>query len=187
MESVETLEKTTFSGRRFTRRQLARVQETVHTFPNLSCNELALTICEHLDWTTPKGTYKVRQCLDMLDRLEAQGIVRLPTTRRKRKPERSTLRYMEPEAAIETDLPRLGPISLAVATTVEDRALWRSYVESHHYLGYKQPIGAHLFYLVVCCIQRPRHGRWLRETSGLVGISRTERSVCPWYCPRTDC
>ncbi len=149
MESVETLEKTTFSGRRFTRRQLARVQETVHTFPNLSCNELALTICEHLDWTTPKGTYKVRQCLDMLDRLEAQGIVRLPTTRRKRKPEGSTLRYMEPEAAIETDLRRLGPISLEVATTVEDRALWRSYVESHHYLGYKQPIGAHLFYFVV--------------------------------------
>ena len=149
MESVETLEKTTFSGRRFTRKQLARVQETVSAFPKLSCNELALTICEHLDWTTPKGTYKVRQCLDMLDRLEAEGIVRLPATRPKRKPERSTLRYIEPEAAIETDLRQLGPIRLELATTVEDRALWRSYVESHHYLGYKQPFGAHLFYFVV--------------------------------------
>ena len=149
MESVETLEKTTFSGRRFTRKQLARVQETVSAFPNLSCNELALTICEHLDWTTPKGTYKVPQCLDMLDKLEAQGIVRLPATRPKRKPERSTLPYMEPEAAIETSLGALGPITLQLATTVEDRALWRRYVESHHYLGYKRPFGAHLFYFVV--------------------------------------
>jgi hypothetical protein len=149
MESVETLEKTTFSGRRFTRKQLARVQETVSAFPNLSCNELALTICEHLNWTTPKGTYKMPQCLDMLEKLEAQGIIRLPATRPKRKSERSTLTYMEPEAAIETSLGRLGPITLQLATTVEDRALWRSYVESHHYLGYKQPFGAHLFYFVV--------------------------------------
>jgi hypothetical protein len=149
VKSVETLEKTTFSGRRFTRRQLARVQETVQALPNLSCRELALTLCEHLDWTTPNGTYKVPQCLDMLEKLEAQGIVRLPAKRPKRKPERSTLLYMEPEAAIEVSLRTLGPISLQLATTVEDRALWRSYVESHHYLGYKRPIGAHLFYFVV--------------------------------------
>ncbi len=102
MESVETLEKTTFSGRRFTRKQLARVQETVSAFPNLSCNELALTICEHLNWTTPKGTYKMPQCLDMLEKLEAQGIIRLPATRPKRKSERSTLTYMEPEPSVPT-------------------------------------------------------------------------------------
>ena len=143
------MEKTTFSGRRFTRRQLVRVQETVQALPKLSCNELALTLCEHLEWTTPNGKYKVRQCLDMLDKLEAQGIVRLPTKRPKGKPERSTLRFIEPEAAIETSLRGLGPIWLQLATTIEDRALWRSYVESHHYLGYKRPIGAHLFYFVV--------------------------------------
>ena len=84
MESVETLEKTTFCGRRFTRAQLARVQETVHTCPHLSRNELALTLCEHLDWTTPKGTYKVRSCLKLVEALEARGIICLPATRQKR-------------------------------------------------------------------------------------------------------
>lgn len=158
MESIETLERTTFGGRRFTRRQLARVQETVEAFPRLSCNELALTICEHLDWTTPKGTYKVRQCLDMLDKLEAQGIVGLPTTRLKREPKRSTPTRMEPEAAIETDLRELGTITLRPATTVEDRALWRSYVESHHYLGYKRPFGAHVFYFAVSEAQQQKLG-----------------------------
>lgn len=149
MESVETLEKTTFSGRRFTRRQLARVQETVQTFPNLSRNELALTLCEHLDWTTPKGAYKVRSCLNLLEELEARGIVCLPAKRQKRASVHSAIPFKEPEAAIETSLDAFGPISLQPVTTTEERALWRSYVESHHYLGYKRPIGAHLFYFVV--------------------------------------
>ena len=55
MKSVDTLPATTFSGRRFTRTQLARVQETVERFPQLSRTELARTLCEHLRWTTPNG------------------------------------------------------------------------------------------------------------------------------------
>ena len=41
MKSVETLLRTTFSGRRFTRKQLAQVQEIVERFPKLSRTELA--------------------------------------------------------------------------------------------------------------------------------------------------
>lgn len=149
MRSVETLEKTTFSGRRFTRKQLARVQETVQAFPNLSRNELALTLCEHLDWCTPNGSYKVRSCLNMLEKLEAQGIVRLPAKRQTRAAKAHAIPFKQPEASVESSLEALGPILLRLVTTAEDRALWRSYVESHHYLGHKKPIGAHLFYFVV--------------------------------------
>ena len=35
MKSIESLPKTTFGGRRFTRKQLTRVQETVQTFSRL--------------------------------------------------------------------------------------------------------------------------------------------------------
>ena len=59
MKSVETLLKTTFSGRRFTRKQLAQVQETVEQFPKLTRTELARTVCEHLSWKTPNGKLKV--------------------------------------------------------------------------------------------------------------------------------
>ena len=48
METVDTLPKTTFRGRRFTRKQLAQVQATVQLFPHLSRKELARTLCEHL-------------------------------------------------------------------------------------------------------------------------------------------
>ena len=81
MTSIESLPKTTFGGRRLTRTQLARVQETVQTFSRLSRNELALTVCEHLDWTTPRGTLKVQSCLSLLDTLEDHGVITLPPKR----------------------------------------------------------------------------------------------------------
>jgi len=43
---IINLDSTTFCGRRFTRRQLADVQQTVASFPALSRKELARTICE---------------------------------------------------------------------------------------------------------------------------------------------
>ena len=70
MKSIEGLPKTTISGRRFTRKQLTLVQETVQTFSNLSRNELALTVCEHLDWKTPAGSLKVQSALTLLEELE---------------------------------------------------------------------------------------------------------------------
>ena len=44
MNGINTLAKTTFSGRRFTRKQLEEVQETVQRFQNLSRKKLALTL-----------------------------------------------------------------------------------------------------------------------------------------------
>src|ERR1700674_6056274 len=88
MKSVETLSGTTFSGRRFTRRQLAQVQETVDCFPQLSRAELARTLCEHLNWKTPNGKAKVESCLSLLEKLEAQGVVSLPARSVRAAPQR---------------------------------------------------------------------------------------------------
>ncbi len=45
-ELIKNLESTTFSGRRFTRKQIEEIQETVKIFPDLSRNELGHTVCE---------------------------------------------------------------------------------------------------------------------------------------------
>ena len=52
-QSVENLESTTFYGKRFTRKQLTLIQETVNLFPNLSRQELGNTLCEQLHWVRP--------------------------------------------------------------------------------------------------------------------------------------
>ena len=79
---ITALKSTTFLGRRFTRRQIADIQETVELFPNDSRNELSMTICEHLNWTTPKGDYRISAGLRLLEHLEECGILSLPASRK---------------------------------------------------------------------------------------------------------
>ncbi len=97
MKLVETLQKTTFSGRRFTRKQLEGIQETVHQFRNLSRKELAKTLCEHLSWTSPNGAYKIHSCYALLDKLAKQEIVVLPPKRQTKAPVRQEVRIENPE------------------------------------------------------------------------------------------
>ena len=75
---IEHLKSTTFFCRRFTRQQIAQVQETVATFPALSRKELAQVICEHLRWRTPAGKNRVAAGLGLLEALHKEGILALP-------------------------------------------------------------------------------------------------------------
>ena len=96
MNDISTLPKTTFSGRRFTRKQLKQVQKTVQMFNNLSRNELALTICEHLNWKTPGGKLKVNSALTLLEKLESYDIVTLPAKKKSKPPVRHEPAFVEP-------------------------------------------------------------------------------------------
>ncbi|WP_221901461.1 hypothetical protein [Bathymodiolus platifrons methanotrophic gill symbiont] len=60
----------TLSGRKFSKKELIGIQQTIKTFPNLSLTELAQTICEHLSWTTAQSRNKHNTCLDALEKLE---------------------------------------------------------------------------------------------------------------------
>ncbi len=55
--------------------KIADIRETVELFPNDSRNELSKTICENLNWTTPKGDYRVAAGLRLLEHLEECGIL----------------------------------------------------------------------------------------------------------------
>ena len=168
MNSVEDLLRTTFSGRRFTRKQLAQVQETIQRFPNLSRTELARTVCEHLNWKTPNGRDKVESCLTLLAKLEAQGVVTLPAKQARQAPQRRVpvLENDPPETSMETALSALTPIRLeAVGSTGPDRERWKAYLQTYHYLGYRQPIGSHLGYFIVSQPRQQRLGCLLFSAS----------------------
>jgi hypothetical protein len=77
-QKIKSLPYTTFCGRRFKRQQIADIQLTVNKFSNLSRSELALTICEHLNWVTPRGTNRLHTCLNALEEMEKLGIFTLP-------------------------------------------------------------------------------------------------------------
>lgn len=179
MKSVDTLPSTTFSGRRFTRKQLARVQETVARFPKLSRTELARTLCEHLRWTTPNGKYKTESCLTLLEGLEAHGVVTLPGKQVRKAPQRRipTFENNPPDPPLEAALSALAPIRLELVGAGEERERWKAYLQTYHYLGYRQPVGAHLGYFVVSEPRQQRLGCLLFSASAAWALAPRDQWI----------
>jgi hypothetical protein len=179
MASIETLNSTTFSGRRFTRRQLTQIQETVATFGNLSLNELALTLCEHLNWKNPAGKLKVNSCLDMLEQLEKLDIVCLPA---KRQTKARSYRTPSVEASTQTQpmteaLDDIAPITLQQVTSKEDWQRFKADIQTHHYLGYKHPVGSYLAYYIVSEAKQQKLGCLLFSASAAWALESRDKWI----------
>ena len=99
------------------------------------------------------------------------GEIELPAVRRQIRGQRRNARP-RPEAVlidttpIEVRFAELGPVQLEQVRRTADEDLFNSLMEHHHYLGYEQPMGEHLKYLVwaqgrpVACLawsSAPRH------------------------------
>jgi Druantia protein DruA/Transposase DDE domain len=156
---IENLKSTTFGGRIFKRHQISMIQTLIKTCSGLSRSELARTVCEHLKWTTPRGTYRIAACLNALEQMEFLEIITLP---KKMEQKKKTVQKIicsnrtNEATVITTPLDDLMPISLQIVTEKEDIAQWNEFVDRYHYLGYKRPIGSHLRYYLL-----DRHGRKL--------------------------
>ena len=151
-QKIESLNTTTFAGRRFTRKQLSVVQQTVQTFPSLSLRELAHTVCENLDWVTSTGTNKIQTCLNALEAMQTADLFVLPKkkerSKRKQKPIPQS-HHTDPQSVITGSLAQWDCLTLQTVTAKDEVERWNAFVDRYHYLGYKRPIGTHLRYFIV--------------------------------------
>lgn len=139
------------SGREIKGEELDVIQETVRLFPYLSRSELAKTISEHLCWFTASGRCKRDACLKLLERLEAEGCVRLPEKRATSPRKRPGIVFTgrtEPKAEICGSVGEIAPIRVELVNGGQQRRLWAEYVSRFHYLGYRKPFGCSLFYFI---------------------------------------
>jgi len=137
-------------GRSFTSQEIREIQETVRVFSRLSWHELLQTICEHLEWVTPAGRYKVDSCAKALKSLEAQGLVKLPAKNGSpRGKEKVTVSAQtDPAEELVGTVRDFAPITVQPVVDKGQMRLWNEYVERYHMLGYKRPFGAHQRYFI---------------------------------------
>lgn len=133
--------------------EINQIQKTVSLFPKLSRNELAQTLCEHMDWHSPSGAPKISACLTLLRQLHDQGLVLLPD---KIANGRSTLdkapklsERTNEKAPKKGSLQTFSPITLKMLNKNSDIQLWNEYVERYHPLGHKRPFGNWLRYFLL--------------------------------------
>jgi len=68
----------TFSGRTFSPEDIEMIKWVRETYPKLSRTELAATICELINWTTPAGNAKRIQCIKVWFIVEFCGTLIIP-------------------------------------------------------------------------------------------------------------
>jgi len=158
-----------FCGREFTRKELCLIQEVVQSCAGISRSELAHTVCELLDWRRVNGGLKARECLDLLQRLEGQGLLKLPQ-RQQTGPRKGTRRHIgpvaedQPWAGLTGSVGRFLPLDVELVESPKQRRFFKDLVSRYHYLGYAMAFGAKLQYLVY--VSRPQ-----RQVVGCVQFS----------------
>jgi hypothetical protein len=138
-------------GRVFSATEIAELCATVAWLPGLARKELAATVCEHLGWTTLTGTAKISACLELLERLQAAGLLVLPALRpspprRCAPPSASATPVAEP--AVHCALSALAPVSLEVVRDATRVAQWDALVARWHPLGFQGAFGYRLRYFI---------------------------------------
>ena len=172
MISAEELGKTTFSGRRFSFKQLEQIRETVDLCKNLSRREIALTLCEHLNWFVPSGPHKINACITLLEQLEEKRFIELPKKQKTSKAKPRVIALTDRTSyqdIIDCSLLELGTVEVCEAVTASDKSLWNEFVERYHYLGYKHPFGSYLKYFIVSRQANSDQNQALHENRIILG------------------
>lgn len=187
MDEQQKSDMVVLCGRFFNLQELLEIQETVRMFPKLSRYELANTLCENLEWLTPTGKYKIDSCLELLEKFESRGLIKLPVKLgsggRPDEPVSLTSKT-DPSAGIAGDLSLVLPLEIEPVRSRERIRLWNEYVERYHPLGYKRPFGAHQRYFVVSrdndplgCILFAASAWALAPRDEWIGWSKQDRSL----------
>jgi hypothetical protein len=152
----------TFCGHAISEDQIEEITFIVDTFPKLSRNEIANTICELFSWKRPTGKLKTVECRQFLERLEARGIIALPACNtqyiNRIKCTIDITKRTNCRSTRSEKLSELKPLSLNRVLDYDQRQLWYEYVDRYHYLGYQIPFGAQLRYFIQSGIDQAKLG-----------------------------
>jgi hypothetical protein len=159
-----------FRGRTIEETEIAFLRELIAAHPQLSRCALSRLVCEAWQWKQPNGAPREMVCRGLMLELERAGHIQLPPIRFKVRNNLSERERPEPVVPdtrpVRGPLHQLGPLDFQQVRRTAQEALFNSLVEQYHYLGYEQPVGEHLKYLVssngqaIACLawcSAPRH------------------------------
>jgi hypothetical protein len=144
-------------GREVGSSELEQIRGWLDLHPQWSRRRLSEELARHWDWRTPTGQLKDIAARDLLNRLEARGLIRLPARQRRGGRQiprvldhgaQRPLRLAPPAPARQRPLAELLPLSWHQAQPGQpQRAPIARYLCEHHYLGYPDALGQ-IHYLV---------------------------------------
>ena len=174
-----------YRGREVTDVDAAFLQDLIQRNPQASRRALSRLVCQAWNWVQPNGAPRDMVCRGLMLALHRADHIVLPVCRhisvnplaQRRRPAPVTVEA-EP---IHSPLKDLLPLTFRQVRRTQEEPLFNGLIQAYHYLGYTQPVGEHLKYLVcsgdrlLACLawsSAPRHlGPWDR----FIGWSKEQR------------
>lgn len=141
-----------YRGRLVSAEDILYIRELIAADPHQSRRTLSKKLCEAWQWRQPNGALCDMVCRGLLLMLDRAGAIALPPVDYVRhNPLVSRARpapVLIDTTPIAGRLPDIQPLEFEQVRRTGDEPLFNSLLEEHHYLGYEQPVGEHLKYLV---------------------------------------
>lgn len=172
-------------GRIITPNDIDFIQQWIDANPQASRRQLSAQLCEAWQWKQANGALRDMVCRGLLLMLDRAGQIQLPPI--KKRPNNPLARRRKPAPLlidtrpIQGSLSALQPIQIQQVRRTGDEPLYNSLIEHHHYLGYEQPVGEHLKYVIwaagrpIACMAWSSAARHLGCRDRFIGWSREAR------------
>jgi Domain of unknown function (DUF4338) len=174
-----------YRGRVIAAQDLEFIREFIKQHPGLSRRRLSAQLCEAWQWRQANGALCDMVCRGLLLMLHRAGEVELPPVRqislnpfvRRARP----APVLIDQTSLTGALSEIQPIAIEQVRRTAHEMLFNGLIEHHHYLGYEQPVGEHLKYLVwakrrpLACLAWSSAPRHLGSRDRYIGWSATAR------------
>lgn len=162
--------KLKYRGQLITDAEVAAIRAFIAENPDLSRHALSRRLCERWGWVQPNGALRDMVMRGLLLALHRAELIVLPPVRLVAK---NPLAVRPRPAPVSIDmtpivgrLSEIQPLEFRQVRRTSEERIFNGLIEEHHYLGYVQPVGEHLKYIVygpgrpVACLawsSAPRH------------------------------
>jgi len=180
------------------------IQKLIDENPSDSRRALSAKLCEAWNWRQTNGALKDMVCRGFMLELHRAGYIRLPE--KKFTPDNPFVNRKKPvkididQTPVCSALKKLVPLKFCQVRRHGSEDLFNGLMEQYHYLGYCQPVGEHLKYIVfaaqrpVACLawsSAPRHigcrdrfigwSKPIREKNLHLMAYNSRFLILPWY------
>ena len=175
-----------YRGRKISATEIEFIGQLIATHPALSRRRLSAKLCAAWNWVQPNGRPRDMVARSLMLELHRAGHIQLPAQRFS--PPNNAARHRPPALPLapegpplECSLAQLGPLELQQVRRTPQEALFGGLLQGHHYLGYTQPVGEHLKYLVwargrpIACLTWSSAPRHLGPRDRFIGWSAPQR------------
>jgi hypothetical protein len=161
-------------GRIVTDDDIVFIRQLIADNPASSRRSLSQKLCEAWNWRQANGALRDMVCRSLMLTLHRAGHIELPAVRQiphnplaRRGAERSKpIPALVDTTPLHVNLAAIRPLEFHQVRHTGEEPLFNSLLDQYHYLGYAQPVGEHLKYLVyalgrpIACLawsSAPRH------------------------------